>query len=192
MNDLQHNIIGVLHAQLDRGARCGERVRIQNADLRPQAPASLVVAQLHYERWACTTPLSGRQTPDEMAEGNGTIEVKLTPAVSEDGRLRFVPQIVRIDAEGMLGEALRSGPLGEELRDQVAAALLSTVRQGEDVLLPPEAQGHATLRRAKFLDTGSGRLNLVMDGEIRVSNDKVTAFTSALKPRSAVQEGVTR
>jgi len=186
LSDLQDNMTAILRAQLNKAEPCGERIGIQTAALTPLTPASVVVVQLHYERWACF----GRDTVNEMVEGNGSIEVKLTPAVGEDGTLRLTPEIVRINAQGLVGELLRSGSLGDALRDTVAQSVLSTVRQGGDfkVNLPATAQGYATLRRARFEGTGSGRLRAVLDGEIRVSNEKATALTSELKGRSSSQE----
>jgi hypothetical protein len=186
LSDLQQNIIEVLRSQLNRADRCGEQITIQNASLTPLVPASLVVVQLHFERWACF----GRDTMNEMAEGNGTIEVKLTPAVGEDGTLRLVPEVGRIDAQGLVGELLRSGSLGETVRDTVTQSVLSAVQQGGDfkMTLPATAQGYATLRRAQFQGTGAGKLIAVLDGEIRVSNEKATALTSELRGRSPSQE----
>jgi hypothetical protein len=186
LSDLQQNITEVLRTQLNRTDRCGEQIVVRNASLTPSAPASLVVVQLHFERWACF----GRDTMNEMAEGNGTIEVKLTPAVGEDGALRLVPETGRVDAQGMVGDLLRSGSLGDTVRDAVAQAVLSAVRQGGDfkVTLPATAQGYATLRRAQFQGTGSGKLLAVLDGEIRVSDEKATALTSELKGRASSQE----
>jgi hypothetical protein len=101
--------------------------------------------------------------------------------------LRLVPEIGRITAEGLVGELLRSGPLGDALRDKITDALLSAVRQGGDfkVTLPPSAQGFATLHHAQFQGTGAGKLLIVLDGEIRVSDDKATSLTSELKGRSS-------
>jgi hypothetical protein len=179
LSDLQNNIGEILRAQLNKADRCGEQIAIRSASLTPQEPAGLVVVQLHFERWACF----GRDTVNEMAEGNGTIEVKLTPAVGEDGTLQLTPEIGRISAEGLVGELLRSGSLGEAVRDAVAQSVLTTMRQSGDfkVMLPATAQGYATLRRAQFQGTGSGKLMAVLDGEIRVSDEKATALTSALK-----------
>jgi hypothetical protein len=187
LSDLQHNMTEVLRTQLDQSNRCGERVAIQDATLTPLAPASLVTAQLHYERWACL----GRDI-NEMAEGNGTIEVKLTPAVAEDGTLRLAPEIVRIDAQGLVGDLLRSGSLGEVLRDKIKDSVLVVVRPGGDLkaALPAAAQGNAALRRAEFQGTGSGRLMVVLQGEVRISNDKVSSFTGELKERSSPQANV--
>ncbi|MGA9542584.1 MAG: hypothetical protein WBQ85_03395 [Candidatus Sulfotelmatobacter sp.] len=186
LSDLQDNMTAVLGAQLNKAETCGERIGIRNATLSPQDPATLVVVQLHYERWACF----GRETVNEMAEGNGTIKLKLTPAVGEDGTLRLMANVDRIDAEGMIGELLRSGSLGDAMRDAVTQSVLSAVRQGGDFKLdlPASAQGYATLRHAQFEGTGAGRVIAVLDGEIRVSNDKATALTSELRGRSSSPE----
>jgi hypothetical protein len=182
LSDLQQNMTEVLRSQLDKGERCGEQIAIQSATLTPSTPASVVLAQVHYERWAC---FGG--APNEMVEGNGTIEVKLIPGVAGDGSLRLVPTIGRVDAEGLVGELLRSGTLGESVRDRITEALLSTIRPASDykALLPPTAQGNVTLHRAQFLETGAGRLSLVLKGDIQVSSDKVTTLTSELKANEA-------
>ena len=186
LSDLQDNMTAVLGAQLNKAETCGERIGIRNATLSPRDPATLVMVQLHYERWACF----GRDTVNEMAEGNGTIEMKLTGVVGEDGTLRLVPEVERIDAAGLIGELLRSGSLGDAVREAVAQSVLSTVRQGGDfkVNLPAAAQGYATLRHAQFEGTGAGRVIAVLDGEIRVSNEKATALTSELRGRSSSPE----
>jgi hypothetical protein len=178
MSDLQYNFTGVMRALLNIANRCGEQIGVQNAVLTPQEPASIVVVQLHYERWACF----GGQASD-MAEGNGTVEINLTPAVADDGTLHLTPKIARVDAEGSLGESLRSGSLGDMLRDKVSEAVLSAVRQGGDfkAILPASAQGNVTLRRAEFEGTGAGRVVAVLDGDIRVSNESATALTNELK-----------
>lgn len=185
ISDLQQNITEVLRAQLDKADRCGERVAIQNATISPQEPESLVVTQLHFERWVCF----GGQN-NEIAEGDGTLEVKLTAEVADDGTLRVTPAISRIDAEGVLAESLRSGSLGPELRDKIGESVLSAMRQGGDLkaLLPPAAQGHAKLRHAQFQATGAGALMVALDGDIRVSDDQATALTSQLNERASSQQ----
>lgn len=178
LSDLQQNATEVLRAELNQYDRCGERIEIHNATIAPQGDASLVAVQLHYERWSC---LHGGF--NEMAEGNGTVEVKLTPSVADDGTVRLAAQMGRVDAPGMVGEFLRSGFLGDSLRDKVTATLLSTINGGADfkTLLPPSAQGFTTLHRARFEGTGAGRLNVVLEGEIRVSDEKASLLTGELK-----------
>jgi hypothetical protein len=185
MSDLQQTITDVLHAKLDTSDRCGERIALQTAALTPQEPASLVVVQLHYERWSCAT-MFGRESMNEIVEGSGTIEVKLTPAVAEDGSLRLSAKIDRIDAEGLVGDLLHSDGLGNALRDRISESVLSALQQGADfkAALPAGARSYATLRRAKFQGTGSGRLLAVFDGDIRVSNENLAAVTRELQERS--------
>ena len=181
LSDLQQNATEVLRAQLDQYDRCGERIEIHDATLTPQAPASLVAVQLHYERWSC---LHG--SFNEMAEGNGTVEVKVSASVADDGRVRLVAEMGRIDVPGMVGEFLRSGFLGDSLRDKVTEALLTTINRGADfkTLLPPSAQGFTTLHGARFEGTGMGRLDVVLEGEIRVSDEKAALLTGELKRAS--------
>lgn len=185
MSDLQQTITDVLHAKLDTSDRCGERIALQTAALAPQEPASLVVVQLHYERWTCAT-MFGRQSMNEIVEGNGTVEVKLIPAVAQDGSLRLSAKIDRIDGEGLVGDLLRSDTLGNTLRETISDSVLSALQQGANfkAALPAGARSYATLRRAKFQGTGAGKLLAVFDGDIRVSNENLTAVTRELQERS--------
>jgi hypothetical protein len=123
---------------------------------------------------------------NEIVEGNGTITVKLTPAVAEGGTLQLRAEIARVDAEGLVGELLRTGVVGEALRDKISELVLSALRQGGDfkTALPTEARSYATLGKAQFQGTGSGRLIARFDGDIRVSNENLAAVTGALQERS--------
>lgn len=181
-SELQENMTAVMRGQLDRAERCGERVAIQKATLAPLAPESIAVAQLHYERWSCF----GRDA-NEIAEGFGTMEVELTPAAGEDGELRLLAKVRRVDATGLVGELLRSGSLGDEVRDKISETVLSAARQAGDfnAMLPSAAKGHAKLQRAQFQAVGSGRLIVVFDGEIRVSNEAAVALAEELKAGEA-------
>jgi len=184
LSDLRQNFTSALRSQLDRSNRCGERIAVQTATLDAQPPASAAIIRLHYERWVC---FGG--SANEIVEGNGTIEIKLTAAVAEDGTLRIDSAVGRINAEGLVGEQLRSGFIGDTVREQVAQTLLTTVQGGSDfkLTLPPSAQGNAILHRAQFQGTSSGKLWAVLDGEIRVSNDKVASLTSELQALSSSQ-----
>jgi hypothetical protein len=188
MSDLQLSIADLLRAQLYKGERCGERIAIQTADLTPQSAAGMVVVQLHYERWTCATSF-GRESVNEIVEGNGTMEVRLTPAVAEDGTLRLVPQIGQVSAGGLAGDLLRTGTLGESMRDKIAESILMVLRQGGEfrAALPAEARPYATLRRAQFQGTGSGKLMLVLNGDIRVSDEQANQLSSELGKASQEQ-----
>jgi hypothetical protein len=188
LSDLQQNITQVLRSQLDRSDRCGERIAIQNATLTPLAPASLVVARLHFERWSCIK-VFGKERPNKLVGGNGTLEVKFTPAVEEDSTLRLVPEVGRIEAEGPLGELLRSGSIGTALREKITKALLSAMQKGTNfkATLPPVAQDYAKILNAQFRDGGTGNLDVVLDGEIRISNEQIKLLGNQLKERLSSQ-----
>jgi hypothetical protein len=189
LSDLQLNIPDVLRLRLDKSERCGERVAVQTAELTPRDPAALVFAQLHFERWTCS-PAFGRDGMNEIVEGNGTVEIQLTPAVAQDGTLKLVARIGHVDAQGLIGDLLRSGSLGETIRDQTAETFASLMRQAGDfkTALPSGARSYATLRHAEFQGTGSGRLIVRLSGEIHVSNEELPALTGELQ--RATQEPV--
>ncbi len=179
MSDLQQQLTDILRARLNKSDACGEQITVQSADLEPLSPASLVRLQLHYERWACV----GRGSANEMVEGNGTIEVKLAPSVSDSGILALAPTIGSVDAEGLVGELLRSGPLGETARDDIADSVLSAIRQGSDynAVLPPAAEGSVRLQHARFQGTGANRLSIVLEYGIKVSPEKMALLLTQLK-----------
>jgi len=181
LSDVQHNITAILRDKLTRSPRCGERLEIRQATLTPLAPASLVVARVHFERWVCPP---GRESPMEVAGGDGTIEVKLTPSVEQKAGLGLISEITRVDAERFLRDMLRSGDLGDTLREQIAAAVLSAMQKGTDLkaTLPPAAQPSATLQKAQFQDAGAGQLSLVLEGQLQFSEEQTQQFAAQLKP----------
>ncbi|MFI5098824.1 MAG: hypothetical protein ACHQT6_12695 [Candidatus Acidiferrales bacterium] len=187
LSDLQQNIAGILRSQLTRSPRCGERIEIQQATLTPLVPASLVVANLHFERWVCPP---GQQSPIEVAAGDAALEVKLTPSVEPQTGLGLVSEISRVDADGLLRDLLRSGDLGVTLREQIAASLLSVLRKSADlkVALPPAAQDSATIQKAQFQDAGADQLSLVLDGQLQFSDEQTKQFAAQLKQRLSAQE----
>jgi hypothetical protein len=183
--DLQQNMTALLSEQLDKDDHCGDRIAIQNATLTPAQPASQAVVQLHYDRWACGKIL-GRQQAKRIVGGNAVIEMKLTPAVEEDNtELRLIPEVGPIQADGSLGEVLRSGTLGDMLREKIRKAILSALQKGTDLSasLPPAVQGYAKIKNAEFKDAGSGRLVVVLDGEIQVTNEQIQALSKQVKDR---------
>lgn len=188
LSDLQRNITGMLQAQLDKSDRCADRIAIQHATLTPMAPAAQVVSQFHFERWTCTK-VFGKEHPNKLVGGNAVIEVKLTPAVEQDSTLKLVPEIGRIDADGPLGEMLRSGALGAALRKKITETLLSAMQKGTNfkATLPPVVQDYASIQNAQFQDGGTGNLDVVMDGEIHITNEQIKLLTDQLKERLTEQ-----
>lgn len=181
LSELQQNITDLLRAQLDTSESCGQRVTIQQARLTPATPAGRLVVRLHFERWMCTRSF-GQQISNELAEGDGTVEIKLTAVVEKANTLKIVTALGRVDATGMLGESLRSGSLGEDLREKVAQSVLSAARAGSDfkITLPPALQNSARIQSAKFQDLGVGGLSVVLDGQIEISNEQADQLASQL------------
>ena len=185
LSDLQQNMTALLSEQLDKDDRCGDRIAIQNATLTPADPASQAEVQLHYERWACAKVL-GRQQAKRIVGGNAVMQMKLTPAVEEDNtELRLIPEVGPIQADGSLGEVLRSGTLGDMLREKIRKAVLSALQKGTDLsaTLPPAVQGYAKIKNAQFKDAGSGRLLVELDGEIQITNEQIQALSKQVKER---------
>jgi hypothetical protein len=185
LSDLQQNITAILRPEVSRSPNCGERIELRQAALTPLAPASLVVADLHFERWVC---LPG-QSPVDVAEGDGTLEVKLTPSVEPNMRLKLTSEITRVQAEGFLREMLRSGDLGAMLRDQITAVLVSALQDGvgPKSTLPPAAQDSVTLGKAQFEDAGAEQLALILDGQLQLSDEQTNLLPTQLKQRTTAQ-----
>jgi hypothetical protein len=190
LSDLQHNLTNLLSSQLDKDDRCGERVTIQNATLKPVEPASVAVVQLHVERWACVKVL-GKQAAKKLVGGDAQIPIKLTPEIEKDStELQLVPEVGDIQADGSLGEVLRSGALGETIREKVRSSILSALHKGTDLsaTLPPAVQGYVTIQNAEFKDGGGGSLFVVLDGEARITQEQVKILSDQVKERLASRQ----
>jgi hypothetical protein len=187
LSDLQHNLTNLLSSQLDKDDRCGERVAIQNATLRPMEPASMAVVQLHVERWTCVK-LLGKQAAKKLLGGDAQIQIKLTPAIQKDStELQLVPEVGDIQADGSLGEVLRSGALGDAIREKIRSSILSALNKGTNLsaTLPPAVQGYVTIQNAEFKDGGAGNLLVILDGEARITQEQVKLLSDQVKERMA-------
>jgi hypothetical protein len=183
LSELQRNLTNLLSSQLDKDDRCGERVAIQNATLNPSQPASVAVVQLHVERWACVKVL-GKQAAKKLLGGDAQIQIKLTPAIDKDStELRLVPEVGDIQADGSLGELLRSGALGDTIRDKIRSSILSALQKGTNLAatLPLAVQGYVTIQNAEFRDAGDGSLLVVLDGEARITQEQVKLLSEQVR-----------
>ena len=187
LSELQQNLTDLLSGELDKNDACGDRITIQRATLAPVEPASLAVVQLHYERWACAK-VFGKKQSQKLIGGNAVMKLKLNPAVENNGtQLRLVPEVGPIEADGSLGELLRSGTLGEMLRDKIRTSILSAMQKGSDLgaTLPPAIQGYAKIQNVRFKDAGSERLVVILNGEFQVTNEQIQALLKQVKERMA-------
>lgn len=193
LSGVQQNITDLLRAQLDKAENCGQRVAIQQARLTPSSPTGLLFVRLHFERWTCSRT-SGPPIATELAEGDGTFEMKLTASVEKANTLKMVATFARIDATGMLGESLRSGSLGEDVRDAIAQSVLTAAQNSADfkTTLPPAVQNSAVVQSARFQDAGVGALTLLLDGQIQISNEQADQLASQLNQALSAQAPVQR
>jgi hypothetical protein len=187
LSDLQHNLTNLLSAQLDKDDRCGERVAIQNASLRPADPASIALVQLHVERWTCIKML-GKQAARKLLGGDAQVQIKLTPVIDKEStELQLQPEVGEIQANGSLGELLRSGELGDTIREKIRNSILSALHKGTNLAatLPPAVQGYVTIQNAEFKDAGDGSLLVVLDGEARITQEQVKLLSDQVKEQLA-------
>jgi hypothetical protein len=185
LGELQENLTALLSAQLDKDDRCGERIQIQQATLVPAEPASVATVELHYERWACIKAF-GKQQAKKLVGGNALIPLKLTPGVEQDNtELKLVPEVGTIQADGSLGELLRSGTVGEMIQEKIRSSILSALQKGTSLgaTLPPAVQGYVRIENAAFKDAGSGRLQVELDGQVRITKEQVEMLTEQVKER---------
>jgi len=187
LSDVEQNITELLRGEVEASQSCGQRFSIRQATVAPSTPATLMVIRVHFERWSC----SG-QSPTELAEGDGSMELKLTAAV-EDGVLKIVATPGRVDATGMVDEALRSGALGEEIREKAAHLVLTAVQAGANfaITLPPAVQNSAVIQSARFQDAGAGNLGVVLGGQVEISNEQADQLASQLNQALSAQGSLT-
>lgn len=173
LGSLQENLTAVLAAQMNRSERCGERLSVQRATIVPSAPSAALTVSVHYERFACAKAL-GKEIVKRIAGGNGVVDVNLAPSIGDDG-IALTAEVRKIDADGSLGELLRSGSLGDSMREKIAASIESAVRKSANLksMLPAGTESVAAIRAIQFADGGSGRLWLTIDGEVRLSAEQL-------------------
>jgi hypothetical protein len=184
LSDLQTSLTPVLRSQLDRSDPCGDRIAVQHAAMIPAAPASLVAVDVHVERWTCSKAL-GKQVTRKLIGGNGSIQLKLTPEIKDHVAIHMSVSVEAVNAEGLLGELLRTGPVGSLVRNKVDAMIGEALQNGTRLTaaLPPVAQPFARLESVAFRDAGDGRLAVVLDGDLRISDSQIAGLASQLSPR---------
>jgi hypothetical protein len=75
------------------------------------------------------------------------------------------------------------------IREKIRTAILSAMQKCTNLsaTLPPVVQGYVTIQNAEFKDAGSGRLVIVLDGEIRITKEQVQILSKQVKQRMAAQ-----
>ena len=106
----------------------------------------------------------------------------------------MLPQVTHTEGSGSVGEMLRTGSLGDDLRDNITSTVLSALQQAVNSkkALPAAAQDHATMQQAKFRDGGAGELELVMNGDLNISEEQFKLAAGQLKERVSAEEAAPR
>ncbi|HUB77388.1 MAG TPA: hypothetical protein VMB03_01260 [Bryobacteraceae bacterium] len=180
LGDFQDHLTPILAAQLNRSEKCGERLAVKKATL---APSGLLSANVHFERYACAKAF-GKEIVKRVVGGDAVVEVVLTPTVA-DNHIGMNAEVRKIDADGSLGEALRSGSFGDSLRQKIAANIESSVRKSADLktALPAELDNVLALKKVRFADGGSGRLWLEIEGDVRLNAGQLQSFSREVSHR---------
>jgi len=183
--DLQANIGMILGAMMNQDNRCGERIHVKEVTITPEIPEVTVLARLHYERWVCSPGRGGNR---EMTEGNATVEMKLAAGVGGDGQVKISAGMVHVEAEKFLADMLKSGTLGDELREKMSSAVTSAVANLKTVV--PAAGDAVSARSVRFETLRENELSVVVGGEMRMSEEQVKEMerqATAVAERSKAQ-----
>ena len=118
----------------------------------------------------------GREIAKRLVGGNAVLDVRLNPSV-ESGAPALHADVKSIDADGSLGDALKSGSLGDTLREKIRTSVEAAVAKAATApALPAEVNGVAQLGGAAFRDGGQGRLWFSVEGEVRLTPDQLRAL----------------
>jgi hypothetical protein len=185
LSDFQRNATVLLAAALDKQDKCGDHIDIKNVTLTPAEPGINAVTELHYERWGCAKVM-GKQMSTKLVAGNAVMPMRLTPVVENGNAVHLAGDVGTVQADGSLGELLRSGSVGAALQEKIRTSLLSAMEKGSDLsaTLPPAVQGYATIQGVRFKDGGAGRLFLAVEGEGHLSREQLHNLQEQLKNRA--------
>ena len=105
--------------------------------------------------------------------------VKITPVVEKDGSLSILTQMEAVEANGMLAEMLRSGLLGDTVREKIKKSLVTALQNGLklNAVLLSIGPDSAAIETTKFVrDSDGGTLAIALDGHLHLSGEQVAAL----------------
>lgn len=177
LGELQSHLTPLVQAELNRSERCGERVAMQSATVAPAPAGADLTLHLHYERWICIA--AEGDAPKKLLGSDAAVHVALGPVLEKSAAgkqtVRLHARIGAIEADGPLGEILRSGAVGSTVRDKMRDALLRVLQRSTDLegVMTPKTRGFVTIRKIAFVDAGFGRLALDLTGQLQVPAEAV-------------------
>jgi hypothetical protein len=179
---LQDDITPLLRTELNRSDRCGERLSIDHAVLGPSDPAAAALTvHLHYERWGCAK-VFGKEAVKRLVGGDAVVAVALAPSARPEG-IAIAADVKKIEADGSLGEVLRSGALGTSVKEKIANSIQNAVRKSLDLkaALPPRIGAAAAFDSARFSSSPEGRLWISGRATLRLSSEEVQALSRQMQ-----------
>jgi hypothetical protein len=182
--DFQRNLTPILAAQLNQSNRCGERLNVLNATLTPAAPAALLTVKAHVEKWGCAKAF-GKEVVKRLVGGDGIIGVRLAPEVESGAGIKLAAEVTSIEADGSLGELMRSGSFGDAIREKVRASVVSAIQKSTDfkTTLPEAVREIVSIQDVKFAGVGDGALALAISSEVRVPAAQARELLERLNKR---------
>jgi hypothetical protein len=110
--------------------------------------------------------------------------VKLTPLVDANA-VSLNAEVSGIEADGSLGELLRSGSVGDALKEKIAGSIRSAIQKAANFnhILPPEIGSAATIRSVKFTNGPETRLCIESMADVRISPDRLRLLGKQLESR---------
>jgi hypothetical protein len=182
LGDLQRQIASILRARLNQDNRCGDRISVEDATLTPAPPASRLIAHVHYEKWGCAKAF-GKELVKKLIGGNAVMELRLSPSVESGTGLRLHAELVSVDADGQLGEALRSGSMGDALKEKIRQSVEHAVEKSArlSATLPPAVREIAALRSAEFAAAPDAILHLILSAEAQLTSEQLRTLSAQLK-----------
>jgi hypothetical protein len=184
LSNLQDKIREILRTQIERAPACGERTEIREAMLVTDAPAIRIFTRVHVEHWICP---GGHGQAMEVATGEGSLELRLTPSVEKDGKLGLDSQISHVDGD-VFARDLLVGDVGQMFKEKITAAVAACIQKAAQPQLLPTSAGPLTnADRPEFRQT-AGRLALVLNERMQLSDQQTQAFASQMKQYMSAQQ----
>ncbi len=177
--DLQEHATDILRAHLDKNDACGERMHILHASLEP----SWLTVEMHFEKWACVKAL-GKKIEKRLVGGDAKVRVELTPVV-DAAMVRLDAEVRDVQADGSLGELLKSA----EVREKIKRSVQSSLDRATDFrgTLPRLLADVVQLRAVRFVEPAPGGLGLAIDADAGISPEQMRELRGALRPQPRPQ-----
>ncbi len=125
----------------------------------------------------------GKENARRLLGGNAIVVVDLTPEIRAGSSVHLGATVARIEADGSLGELLRSGSVGELLRDQVRRSLVRAVERSSSLegAIPATAQPFVNLRAVRFAGDADSRLMLQTEGTLTIPPDQIADLLKSFR-----------